>query len=243
MTYGGFAYLYDLLMDDIPYQVWADYINGVLKQHLGNSPQSHIVVDLACGTGNITLPLAHMGYDMIGIDMSTDMLSQAQSKVTDEKILFLAQDMRELDLYGTVDAVICTCDSLNYILDEKELESIFARVKMFLNPGGVFIFDMNTEYKFTELLGGKSFTAEAEGTSYVWNNHFDSKLGTNRYHVIFTPKNANSFEEIHYQRAYPQDMVCDLLQRAGFCMANVYDGYTDMPPGEQCIRTVFVAIA
>jgi len=241
MTYSGFAYLYDLLMNDIPYSAWADYIDNALKRYLGDDPKGRIVVDLACGTGNITLLLAQKGYDMIGVDISTDMLTQAQAKVTDEKILFLAQDMRELDLYGTVDAVICTCDSLNYILDEAELEAVFARVKMFLNPGGVFIFDMNTEYKFKELLGGKSFTAKTEGAAYVWDNHFDADTGINKYHVVFSPEDSKPFEEIHYQRAYLPNMVWNLLQKAGFKSVKTFDGYTNNPPGERCIRTVFLA--
>jgi len=241
-TYGGFAYLYDLLMNDIPYSAWADYIGDALKRHLGECPQNHIVVDVACGTGNITIPLAQMGYDMIGVDISTDMLAQAQAKVKDEKILFLAQDMRELDLYGTVDAVVCTCDSLNYILDEGELEAIFSRIKMFLNPGGVFIFDMNTEYKYTKLLGNKTFTAKANDISYEWNNHFDPYTGINQYHVIFMTGDGKPFEEIHYQRAYPVDFVCDLLQKAGFRYVDAFDGYTVMPPMDESIRALFLAV-
>jgi len=240
--YGGFAYLYDVLMKDIPYQAWADYIGEVLKQHLGEEPQNRIVVDLACGTGNITFPLAQMGYDMIGVDMSPDMLAQAQAKIINEKILFLAQDMRALDLYGTVDAVVCACDSLNYILYEAELETVFKRIKMFLNSGGVLIFDMNTRYKYEEILGGKSFTAKTESASYVWDNDFSKETGINKYHVAFTPKGSNPFEEIHYQRAYPQMLIEKLLQKAGFTMINVFDGYTNVPPGDKCPRKVYVAI-
>ena len=242
MVYGGFAYMYDLLMQDIPYRAWADYIDGALTRHFKGNTQGRIVVDLACGTGSITIMLARKGYDMIGIDLSHDMLAQAQAKLTAEKVLFLAQDMRKLDLYGTVDAVICTCDSLNYIQDEAELGAVFGRVKMFLNPGGAFIFDMNSEYKYRELLGNKSFTAQEDGASLVWNNDFDAVTGLNKYHVIFTPQGGEAFEEVHYQRAYSQDTVRGLLGKAGFGAIDIFDGYTDMAPGEECVREVYLAV-
>jgi len=233
--------MYDLLMKDVPYKAWADYIDRVLIQQLGENRKDRIVLDLACGTGNITLLLSQKGYDMIGVDASTDMLSQAQGKVTDEQILFLAQDMKELDLYGTVDAVICTCDSLNYILDEAELGAIFKRVKMFLNAGGVFIFDMNTEYKFKEVLGDKSFATKVEGAAYEWDNHFNADTGINKYHVLFMPDGGEPFEEVHYQRAYPIDVIYDLLREAEFSSINLQDGYSNVMPGDECVRIVFVA--
>ena len=236
-TYSGFAYMYDQLMKDIPYEAWASYIDDTLVHHLGENRQGRIVVDMACGTGNITLTLAKLGYDMIGIDMSTDMLSQAQAKTAGENILYLAQDMRELDLYGTVDAVICTCDGLNYILDEGELRAIFAKVKMFLNPGGVFIFDMNTEYKLQEVLGGKCFTAKG----VEWDNHYDPATQINKYHVVFTPEGESPFEEVHYQRAYAHDMVCDLLRGVGFATVKTYDSYSHDPISPNTIRHVFIA--
>jgi len=238
-NYTGFAYLYDLLMKDVPYQTWANYIDRVIRQRL-EQQKTPIVLDLACGTGNITLPLAKLGYDMIGVDISTDMLSQAQAKIDTEKILFLAQDIRHLDLYGTVDAAVCACDGLNYILDEAELEAVFMRVKMFLNPGGVFIFDMNTEYKFKEVLGGKCFTADVEGISYEWDNHYNEDTKINMYHVLFTPKDGKPFVEVHHQRAYPLGLVCGLLKNAGFQTVTMHDGYQDKLPDDDCARAVFL---
>ena len=237
--YSGFAYLYDALMESTPYRDWAAYIDRVLKQHLQKA--NAIVLDIACGTGNITLPLAQMGYDMIGVDMSIDMLTQAQAKVTSEKILFLAQDMRKLDLYGTVDAAISTCDGLNYILDEIELAAVFKRVKMFMNPGGVFIFDMNTEYKFKEVLGNKGFTAKKDTAAYDWNNSYDTKTGVNEYQVTFEPAGGEPFCELHHQRAYPAEMICDFLKKAGFETIRMYDGYSDDLPSEKSVRIVYIA--
>jgi len=239
--YGGFAYLYDLLMADIPYGEWAAYIDNKLMQHFEGKREGCIVLDMACGTGNITLPLAKMGYDMIGVDISTDMLAQAQAKATGEQVLFLAQDMRKLDLYGTVDAVICTCDGLNYLLDEAELGAVFKKLRMFLNQGGIFIFDMNTEYKFKEKLGGNCFVGETEGASFLWDNQFDPSTGINEYRVEFTPNGEEPFLEVHHQRAYPVDVVCKLLHMAGFDTVDIYDGYSDDSPGDECLRVVFIA--
>jgi len=242
-NYKGFAYLYDSLMDNAPYMEWASYIDYILTRHLGQKRENKIVLDMACGTGNITLPLAKMGYDMIGTDISTDMLSQAQAKADNLKILFLAQDMRKLDLYGTIDAAICVCDGMNYILCESELEAVFKRVRMFLNTGGVFIFDMNTEYKFKEILGEKSFIDQAKDAAYEWDNHFNGDTGINEYRVTFTPDGGEPFTEVHYQRAYPIDMVCRLLQLAGFSTVAVHDGYTDNAPNDKTERVVFTALA
>jgi len=239
-NYSGFAYMYDLLMGDIPYKTWAAYIDSVLTRHLGGNRTDKIVLDMACGTGNITCLLADIGYDMIGVDISTDMLSQAQAKADGRRILFLAQDIRELDLYGTIDAAVCTCDGLNYILEAGQLAEVFGRVKMFLNPGGVFIFDMNTEFKFKEVLSDKSFVAKVKDAAYEWDNHFDAVTGVNRYHVIFMPEGGTPFEEVHHQRAFPVGVVCDLLQKAGFDSVVVYDGYSDELVKDDSMRAVFV---
>ncbi|MCL2527426.1 MAG: class I SAM-dependent methyltransferase [Defluviitaleaceae bacterium] len=248
-NYNGFAYVYDLLMKDVPYPAWASYIDRVITQHLGDNRKGKIVLDMACGTGNITFPLAKMGYDMIGIDISTDMLSQALAKKEDEEILFLAQDMLNLDLYGTIDAAVCACDGLNYILEIPQLEEVFKRVKMFLNPGGVFIFDINTEYKFENILGQQSFysdntddNTDNEGTAYEWNNSFDKDTGINTYHVHFMPKGSDPFIEIHHQRAYPADVICGLLQNAGFKSIEKRDGYTDALPDDKTSRITFICL-
>ena len=232
--------MYDELMKDVPYKQWANFIDEVLQQHLGENHKDRIVLDLACGTGNITYLLAQKGYDMIGVDISIDMLSQAQAKADGEQILFLAQDMRKLDLYGTIDAAVCACDGLNYILEEAQLEAVFKRIKMFLNPGGVFIFDMNTTHKFKEVLGGKTFVSDSDSAAYEWQNHFDMETGINKYHVIFTLKGSSPFEEVHYQRAYQVDMVCGLLQKAGFSCVDVRDGYSEAPVKKDSTRAVFI---
>jgi len=241
LLYNGFAYLYDSLMTNIPYHIWADYIDNVLVSHLGANRANNIILDMACGTGNITIPLAKLGYDMIGVDISVDMLAQAQAKLDRERVLFLAQDMRKLDLYGTINAAICTCDSLNYILNETDLETVFRRVKMFLNPGGTFIFDMKTEYTFKEILGKNTFIAEAGDVSYEWNNHFDQKTGINEYRVKFMQSTNESFIEVHHQKAYEVETVHDLLKTTGFATVSINDGYSADMYTSKSMRVVFVA--
>jgi len=244
--YNSFAKIYDELMTDAPYQKWGTYISDILIERglIPTESSKPLVLDLACGTGTMTLLLAEKGYDMMGVDASIDMLAAAQEKSYNEgqNILFLAQDMRELDLFGTIDAAVCVCDGINYILDEDELFTVFKRVRLFMNPGGVFIFDMNTEYKFKELLGNRSFEGKSEnGAAYSLDNSFDETLGINEYRVLFTHENGDSFTEIHRQRAYKTDKVIDLLQKAGFGDVLISHEYTKEPPKIDSARVSFVA--
>lgn len=247
--YRRFAHVYDYFMAEAPYAAWAGYIDHILKTGTrgpgGENPP--LVLDLACGTGGITLPLARRGYDMIGVDRSPDMLTVARDKADRKKlsILFLAQDMRELDLYGTVDAALCVCDGLNYLLTEAELAEVFVRVARFLNPGGIFIFDMNTEYKFKMILSGNTFSESGREASYRWQNHYDRLTGINEYTLHFTvrgPAGRNEhFNETHRQRAYPADTVHTLLCGAGLRLLQVNDAYTDNAPAHNSERLSFIA--
>jgi len=249
-VYTGFARMYDELMANIPYEKWGTYICDVLIKKL-NGKESPLVVDLACGTGTMTLYLSKMGYDMIGVDLSADMLAEAQQKAyeAEQNILFLSQDMRKLDLFGTVDAVICVCDGINYILEPKELGTVFERVRLFLNPGGVFIFDMNTEYKFKELLSNQSFEEKAKsGASYEWDNTYDEKTKINEYRVLFYDhpgqeniEEINGFTEVHKQRAYDTNDVVKKLLSAGFSKVTVCHEYTEEPPKPDSLRLTYIA--
>jgi len=246
--YKGFAGMYDDLMAGAHYEKWCAYIKTILNKQFSNCKKP-LIVDLACGTGNMTLPLSKLGYEMIGIDISTDMLAIAQQKSYESNcnILFLAQDMRQLDLYGTVDAVICVCDGMNYILEPDELAGIFERVKLFLNPGGIFIFDMNTEYKFKEVLGNRGFEATTQsGASYEWDNNYDDKRKINEYHVLFytTEKGteAGHFKEMHKQRAYCVDEILTMLKKAGFNKVSATHEYTSEPPRPDSERITYQGI-
>jgi len=241
--YKGFASMYDALMADTPYEAWAAYIDGFLREWF-KGEQEISVLDLACGTGNITLRLAALGYDLIGVDASEDMLAEASRKAFDENasILFLSQDMRKLNLYGTVDAAICVCDGMNYILDEKDLLEAFKRVRLFLNAGGVFIFDMNTEYKFKEIFADNVLEGAGEnGEAYEWQNSYDEKTKINEYQLTLFSNDKKYFEEIHRQRAYLPADICNALISAGFISVAMRDGYTNDPPTQQSERIVFLA--
>lgn len=156
--YQGFAEVYDRLTQDIEYEKWADFLESAFLK-FGDKPR--LVLELGCGTGSLAIEMAKRGYDMIGLDLSVDMLSRAAEKSRDQgvDILFINQDMRDFELYGTVDAVICMLDSINYITDKTDLDRVFQLVHMYLNPGGLFIFDINSEYKLSHILGRISFTS------------------------------------------------------------------------------------
>jgi len=241
-SYIGFAQMYDELMSNVPYEKWGNYINDKLRERLPNI-KNPLVVDLACGTGTITLFLANMGFDMIGVDISENMLAEAQRKSYEagRNILFLAQDIRRLDLFGTVDAMVSVCDGINYILDPDDLCTVFKRVRLFLNPMGVFIFDMNTEYKFKQLLGQRSFEAQAEsGAAYEWDNNYDEKTKINEYRVQFYT-NDDSFTEIHKQRAFDTKDIIKKLSDAGFSKISAYHNYTDEPFRPDSPRITYIA--
>ena len=165
--YTAIARIYDKLNADISYKKWADFIEACFDKHLKERPS--LVLDLACGTGSMTLQLAARGYDMIGVDNSQEMLSVAMEKRDREgsEILYLLQDMRELELYSTVGTILSVCDSINYILDEEELLEVFQLVNNYLYPGGLFIFDFNTVFKYSEVIGDVTIAENRENCSFT----------------------------------------------------------------------------
>ena len=252
--YSGFAEIYDALMFDAPYDEWAWWIDKGINERLRNERQSdesnapnsdasaRIVVDLGCGTGNISVRLAKLGYSVIGVDSSADMLGVAYEKAV-SGVLYINQDITQLDLYGTAHAFVSVCDVMNYILEKESLQKVFERVFLFLNPGGVFIFDMNTLYKYRDKMGGKIFSGTgANGESYVWKNKFCEKTMVNEYNVIFNDgKSDTVFSEKHLQKAYEIAVVENLLQLTGFHSIEIRCGYSDKPLSKESIRAVFIA--
>ena len=174
--YSLFSTVYDMFMDNVPYIEWADSIEQSLKKHGINDG---IVLDLGCGTGTLTKMLSDKGYDMIGVDSSEEMLSIAREK--DENTLFLCQDISEFELYGTVRAIISTCDTLNYILDEEELINTFKLVNNYLEPDGIFVFDMNAPEKYEEVLSDNVFAENRDEASFIWDNFYDEDEHINEY--------------------------------------------------------------
>ena len=174
MSYSLFASYYDRLTQNVPYSQQAQYLLDVLARH-GHQPG--LTLDLACGTGSLTLELARRGVDVYGVDASMEMLSEAQQKAAEEnlQLLFLCQKMQSLDLFGTVDTVFCTLDSLNHLTREKDVQQTFQKVSLFLNPGGYFVFDVNTEYKHRKILGNQTFVYDMEDVYCVWQNTLEEK--------------------------------------------------------------------
>lgn len=241
--YGGFAESYDLFMDNIPYDEWHTYLYSLLQEY---GVMDGIVVDLACGTGSMTYRLAADGYDMIGIDQSCEMLDIARRKCP-ETVLLLQQDMRELDLYGTAAAFVCVCDGMNYLLSEADLRQVFHRVSMFLDPGGIFVFDMKTAYFYQHLLGNRTITDHREDMTLIWENEYHQESAVNEYLVtiyqLADPEQDlfERIEEYHRQRAYSLEQVQGALQAEGLQIEAVYDAFTRNAATVESERIYYIA--
>lgn len=246
-SYTGFASVYDLFMDNIPYDRWSSYVIDLLKEYNINDG---IVLDLGCGTGNITEPLARSGYDMIGIDNSDEMLNIALDKKYENNldILYLNQDMRFFELYGTVRAVISICDSMNYITEPDDLIKVFKLVNNYLDPGGIFIFDLNTAYKYSQI-GDCTITENRNESSFIWENTFFADTNINQYDLtVFSKYNNNysdslyeKFEETHIQRAYSLDEIKAALNAGGLSYIASYDAFTHNPITDTSERIYIIA--
>ncbi len=244
-AYSSFAQVYDLFMDNVPYEEWSTYLIGLLKEH---GVEDGLVLDLGCGTGKMTRLLEKAGYDMVGIDYSEEMLGIAreqQFEDADSSILYLLQDMRELELDGTVRAVVSICDSMNYILEDEELEQVFRAVNRYLDPKGMFIFDLNTLYKYRELLGEMTISENREEGSFIWDNYFDEEEMVNEYDLtLFIREKGDlyrKYEETHFQRAYTLERVKELLEKAGMEFVAAYDAFTKEPVKENSERIYVIA--
>lgn len=243
-AYSSFAKVYDLFMDNVPYEEWCTYIVGLLKEY---GIEDGVVLDLGCGTGKLTRLLKTSGYDMIGVDYSEEMLEIAREAEMEqeEPIFYLHQDMRELELFGSVEAVVSICDSMNYILQEKELLQVFRRVNEYLEPGGIFLFDLNTLYKYRELLGENTISEVREASSFIWDNYFDEETGINEYDLTLFIREQDDlyrrYEETHYQRAYEVETVVKLVKDVGMELLACYDAFTREPVKEDSERIYIVA--
>ena len=227
-AYTDFAFVYDTLMDNTPYKQWCDRITGLLRSH---GIEKDLVLDLGCGTGTLTELLAKEGYDMIGVDYSQEMLARAMEKREESglQILYLLQDMREFELYGTVKAVVSVCDSLNYLLEEEDVIETFRLVNNYLDPKGLFIFDFNTVYKYKEIIGDATIAENREDCSFIWENYYHEEDEVNEYEVTFFVKEGDlfrRFEETHYQRGYTPEQMRMFLAKAGLEFVAMTDSDT-----------------
>lgn len=244
--YGEFAEVYDRLMKrDLDYNQITDHIEN-LFDYYGVHPK--LMADLACGTGNITIPLAQRGYEMIGVDASGEMLSIAQEKAAEAQtdILFLNQNMSRLDLYGTCGAFVSMIDGFNYMVLPQAVLETFRRIHdCFLDPGGLLIFDVSSDYKLREILGDHTFVYEQEDIFYTWENRYLPKYHLcSMYLNFFRQEPSGSyrrFTETHLQRGYTVRELTYLLKKAGFEQVDAYDGFSFDPAGEASERILIAA--
>ena len=250
-AYTSFAVVYDTFMDNVPYEEWGEYLHGLLLEY---GVEDGLVLDLGCGTGTMTEILASKGYDMTGVDFSEEMLDIAMQKRTKSghDILYLMQDMREFELYGTVRAIVSVCDSMNYLTEDGDLEQVFRLANNYLDPGGLFIFDMNTEYKYREMLGDQTIAEERENCSFIWDNYYYEEEKINEYQLslfvedpVLSEKTGQDicrkFQEMHYQRAYSLAEVKTALEVAGMEFIAAYDAFTRTPVHQESERMYIIA--
>ncbi len=252
-SYTDFAEVYDEFMDATPYEEWCKRLiqfiekygishpvseaekAGMSEEELALLSERNLVLDLGCGTGTLTEMMAEAGFDMMGIDLSYDMLQIAMEKQAESEhdIMYLCQDMRELELYCTVGTVICVCDSINYVLEEEEVIETFARVNNYLYPKGLFIFDFNTTYKYAEVIGDTTIAENRENCSFIWDNYYDEESHMNEYDLtIFVKENEEAelfrrFQETHLQRGYDLQEMLHFAEEAGLEFVTAIDADTE----------------
>ena len=243
-AYTGFAQVYDVFMDDTPYEEWCDHLVELLalyeeqesareEQNADLSDQErknlqeerNTILDLGCGTGVLTQMLAQRGFTMIGIDNAQEMLQIAMERREEAglDILYLLQDMREFELYGAVGAVISVCDSINYLLEEEDVVQTFRLVNNYLFPRGIFIFDFNTVYKYAAVIGDTTIAENREDCSFIWDNYYHEAEEINEYDLtVFVRETGQKdaeiyrrFQETHYQRGYRLEQMKGYLRQAG----------------------------
>lgn len=256
--YNAVARVYDKLNADIDYAAWADFVENCFTRYLPQKPE--LVLDLACGTGSMTLELARRGYDMIGVDGSADMLSEAFARAEGAGVLFLEQDMRDFELYGTVGAITCCLDSLNYLLSPADLTRCFKAVHNYLDPDGLFLFDMNTPYKFHEIYGNNAYVLEDElvwdegeeteeraAIFCGWQNEFHPDTAICDFHLSIFEELPNGeyrrSDEHQQERCYPLNEIKEALAAARLELIGVWSDFAYTEPTDKTERWYFCARA
>ncbi|MFI3227788.1 MAG: methyltransferase domain-containing protein [Clostridia bacterium] len=240
-AYKQLSYYYDDFTEDVPYDDFINYYESVFSM-LSQNPR--LILDLGCGTGTLTNKMAERGFEMIGVDYSEDMLMEAQSKSYElecTRPIFLRQSMQNLDLFGTIDACVSSLDCINYIVDPKNLAKVFAKVDNFLNPDGIFIFDINTVNKL-ENLDGQTYVRENDNTFCVWQASFEDGLCTYNFDIFVNRNDKyDRYCEEHIERAYEISFIKEQLEIAGFYDIKCYNDLTFEQGNDDCQRVFFVA--
>lgn len=243
MSYGVFSEFYDALTANVSYDTVSQVLSSLLTRY-GKS--RGLLLDLACGTGSVSVRLAKKGYEVIGVDLSPEMLSEAQNKAysAGQNILFLCQDMTALDLYGTVDAAVCTLDGLCHLPDEESVFAALQKVSLFMNPGGVFLFDVNSVYKHRAVLGNNTFVYDTDDVYCVWQNTLLPDGVTVQMDLDFFEPVSDEGDYVRQserftERAYPRETLEAMLKKAGFTVLDVFDGYSGKPAHDTSERLLF----
>lgn len=243
MSYGIFSEFYDALTANVSYDTVAQVLSSLLTRY---GKGRGLLLDLACGTGSVSVRLAEKGYEVIGVDLSPEMLSEAQNKAysAGQNILFLCQDMTKLDLYGTVDAAVCTLDGLCHLPDEDSLSATLQKVSLFMNPGGVFLFDVNSVYKHRAVLGNNTFVYDTDDVYCVWQNTLLPDGVTVQMDLDFFEPVSDAGDYVRQserftERAYPRETLEAMLKKAGFTVLDVFDGYSEKPAHNTSERLLF----
>lgn len=241
-SYHSFARVYDEFMDQTPYEEWGRNIKTFLDKYQVKDGAE--ILDLGCGTGKMTKVLKGYGYRMTGLDNSQEMLEIAAGSGEDG-IFYICQDMRELSLLHPADAAVSTCDSLNYILEPEDLIQVFARVRENLHEDGVFLFDMNTHYKYETLLAENTFAEDREDCSFIWQNFYNPEDRINEYDLTLFIRSDlglyHKFEEVHFQRAYKAEEIVNALYSAGFLVREMVDADSLGEPDAESERLYFIS--
>lgn len=250
--YSNIAGFYDKYTTDIDYEKIADYLEKLFKKYGlpnrsdgGNVP---LLLDIACGTGSLTCVLAERGYEMIGLDMSEEMLAEANERASSENldIMWLCQDMCRMDMYGTVSAMICITDGINHIISEKALNRFFARIRNFIDDGGLFIFDALSEKYFENVVGDNTFFDDGEDGTCVWNSKYNAKTKICNYNITFfelCDEEKQLYvrcDDVVRERAWSEDDFTLAAHSAGFSVLAVYDGHTLKNATVDALRKIFV---
>ena len=238
--YNRFAYLYDELINDVDYEKWVDYYFKIFERYAINPK---LGLDLGCGTGSMTTALARRSIEMTGVDLSEDMLMVAREKSEGMDILYLNQDMCEFELYGTVDFIISSLDCINYITDKRDLLKVMKLANNYLNPGGLFIFDINTRHKLKNVIGNNTFILENEDVFCSWQNEYDKKRRICQFYLTFFCRDKDGykrFDEEHSERAYDIEEIKSIIESSGMRLLKVYDEHSFSAPKKNSERVFFV---
>lgn len=244
-TYGAFAEIYDMLMDDFDYAEWSKYYIELIRRQ-GVTPKT--MCDCACGTGSLTVPFAARGIRVTGVDLSGEMLEYAAEKArkNGQRIMFVRQDMSKLQLPKPVDALVCGCDGVNYLLNESKLRSFFESAHKAIRPGGALAFDISSPYKIEHVLGNGFFGEERDEVAYLWSNRFDPEKRTVQMDLTFFKREQSGlyrrFTENHTQCAHEPEMLKKLMEEAGFTNVQIYGDRTFEAPRADELRIHFSAV-